>query len=302
MTIQFKISVAIPTYHREHVLVNTVREILEKQTHKEFELLVIDQSERHDPETQIFLRSIDDPRYRYFRITPPSLTAARNFALRKARSPYIIFLDDDVEPDPNLIATFLETFKNKPDLSAIAGRVLQEGFPVKKEVLKFDKYAISHGVFTATQPGYTNAFQGCNCALRVKDAIAIGGFDTRYKGNAFREESDLSLRLANAGYHIYYQPKAKLLHLAAPYGGLRVNTHVFDNPSFYRNELFFTLRYAHNGHLIGALWRKYCEYCFVVRPFRSCRRQLLFFAGIVGAIWRIIFGKQINARELQDLN
>lgn len=290
------ITVAIPTYKREEVLVDTIHDVL-VQSEKNLELLVVDQSKTHRPETIQALQSIKDPRFRYFRISPPAVTVARNFALEKARSPYIVFLDDDVKLTKDLIKTYLETFEAMPHISAIAGRVKQKGFKVLP-LLEFDEYAISHGGFTATKPDYTNGFPGGNCAVRVKEALAIGGFDTRYYGNAFREESDFSLKLSKLGYAIYYQPKAELLHLAAPYGGNRVKTHIYDNPGFYKNELFFTLRMAAKGKKREAIRRKFHEYCVMPQD-ATPRRKWLFRLGLLTAVWRIAFGRQRAAKEIE---
>jgi GT2 family glycosyltransferase len=293
------ITVAIPTYNREEVLVNTIKDVLLAQSYKNFELLVIDQSTKHNTDTEEFIKNIKDKRFRYFRTTPPSVTAARNFALLQARSPYIIFLDDDVVLDKNLVKEFVNTFEDMPHISAIAGRVLQKGFLIKKDVLMFDEYAISHGVFTATKPGYTNAFPGGNCALRVKEVLAIGGFDTRYKNNAFREESDMSLRMANLGYKIYFQPKAVLTHLAAPYGGNRVKTHIYDNPAFYANELMFTLRFARKGEKTKALKMKYEEYCDIPDTDKARKRKIYFYRGLLVAGFRMLNNRQIQSRVVQ---
>ena len=291
------ISVAIPTYDRGDVLVRTIRDVL-AQSHENLELLVVDQTRSHRPEIRAALEGIRDSRFRYFRIGPPCLTAARNFALERARAPILVFLDDDVEIGGNLVETYLEAFRLQPGLSAVAGRVLQEGFPPDGEVLRFDEYAITHGVFTATRPGFTNAFPGGNCALRVADALKLGGFDRRYRGNSFREESDLSLRMAAAGQLIYYEPRAVLTHLAAPQGGNRVKTHIYDDFGFYKNELFFTLRMSRRGRTTQALRRKYRVYCRSVLYARARRRKLFFFAGLVAAAWRTVFGRQIVAREI----
>src|SRR5215203_4156489 len=97
-----EISITIPTFNREEVLVDTIRDVLSSQTFKNFELIVVDQSLTHDQATLDAIAAINDPRFRYFRATPPSLTAARNFALKKAKSPYIIYIDDDVRLDKNL--------------------------------------------------------------------------------------------------------------------------------------------------------------------------------------------------------
>lgn len=61
----------------------------------------------------------------------------------------------------------------------------------------------------------------------MSDALSVGGFDTRYYGNAFREENDMSLKMVRAGVTIFYEPSAELLlHLAAPYGKSGEGTYI----------------------------------------------------------------------------
>ncbi|MEK7594258.1 MAG: glycosyltransferase [Patescibacteria group bacterium] len=293
------ITVAIPTYKREAVLVDTIWALL-KQSHDNLELLIVDQSDGHLPETQAALDSINDPRFSYVRATPPSLPAARNFCLKIAEAPIVLFLDDDIVPDKDLVKYHLLAFDEHPDASAVGGRVMQDGFPVQKEVLRFDEYAISHGVFTATEAAYTNSFPGGNHSLKVADALSVGGFDSRYYFNAFREESDMSLKMVRAGMKIYYEPRAEILHLAAHEGGTRAKaySHIYDSPLFYRNELFFTLRAVSPSKIVGALRRKYREYCLSVRHAQAYRRRMLFWLGLVTAVWRILFGRRIVTKEL----
>lgn len=293
------ICVAIPTYMREQVLLDTINDVL-SQSHKNLELVVVDQSPSHNESTAIALTKISDPRFRYFKAAPPSLPAARNFTLKVARAPIVLFLDDDVQLDPDIVKYHLAAFKKDPSISAVGGRVLQKGFPIKKDVLRFDEHAISHGVFTATKPAYTNAFPGGNHSLKVTDALKVGGFDTRYYWNAFREESDMSLKMVRNGMKIYYEPKAMLLHLAAPSGGTRTKTytHIYDTPYFYRNELFFTVGAVKPGLIIKALRKKYQEYCIVPSRRQGLQRRIYFVLGLIVALWRRVFGRQIITKEV----
>lgn len=292
------ICVAIPTYNREKELVDTIHDVL-GQTHKNLELVVVDQTKSHAEETQTELKKVADPRFRYFKAGPPSLPAARNFALRVSKAPIVLFLDDDVKLKPDMVARHLAAFAAHPDAVAIGGRVLQKDFPIKKDVLRFDDFAVSHGVFTATEASYTNTFPGGNHSIKVADALASGGYDTRFYGNAFREESDMSLRLIRNGKKIYYEPRAELLHLAAHYGGVesRVKGHIYDNARFYRNELFFTIRAVRGKNLLRALRRKYREYCKVSSRRVRLKRSTYYGLGLCIAVWRQLFGRQIITTE-----
>jgi len=294
------ICVAIPTYNRGEILIDTIKDVL-SQSYKNLELVVVDQSKNRTDNFISELSKIKDSRFRYFLAGPPSTPAAKNFALNASRAPVVLFLDDDVKLKNNMVSEHLKALKAHPEASAIAGRVMQKGFPILKDVLKFDDFAISHGVFTATEPGYTNAFPGGNHSIRVEDALSIGGYDTRFYYNAFREESDMSLKMAKNGMKIYYEPKAELLHLAAHSGGTRAHKtygHIYDSAQFYRNELFFTIRNA--KHLSRALNYKYNEYCKVPSRRQGMKRRIFFMLGLLAAIWRNIFGKQIVTTERES--
>jgi GT2 family glycosyltransferase len=67
------------------------------------------------------------------------------------------------------------------------------------------------------------ALCGGNHSIRRATALAIGGYDENYLGWAFREETDLALRLIRVGKQIVFDPRAGLLHLATPSGGCRLS-------------------------------------------------------------------------------
>ncbi len=291
------ISVGIPTYNRSEVLFDTVKDVLQ-QSVQNFELLVVDQSTDRDKK---YIQNIEklknDNRFKYFLVDPASVTTARNFALKNCSAPYIVFLDDDVTLTKDLLKHFLACFEKHPDVSAIGGRVMQEGFPILDKILRFNEYMISEGVFTSPKSGYTNAFAGGNCALVVHDAMKVKGFDTRYRGNSFREESDMALKMVGAGMKIYYEPKAELLHLSAPRGGNRVAGDIWDDPGTYVNELFFTIRYVGFGKKLKALRAKYDELTDVRSRRQAFRRRRLFVFGLIRAYGRLVFMPQRKARE-----
>jgi len=293
------ISVVIPTYKRETELINAVRAVL-GQSHSDLELIVLDQSRDHPPETKKALTTIKDPRFRYYRISPPSLPAARNFGLRAAKAPIVLFLDDDIKAHSDLVKYHLQAYKKNSAISAVGGRVLQAGFPIKKQVLRFDKHGVSHGVFTATEAGYTNAFPGGNHSLKVADAKKVGGYDTRYYRIAFREESDMGLKMIRAGMKIYYEPKAEIFHLNTISGGLTHYEDLFDRLDFYRNDLFFVLRTVGLWNIPGALYAKFMEYCHLRPLGKALKRSVYFGIGLLTAFRRQLFGRQITAKEIRS--
>lgn len=291
------ITVAIPTYNREADLTNIINEIL-NQSHANLELLILDQTKKHRAETINFLKGIKDVRFNYISVAPRSLMAARNLALSLAKAPIILFLDDDIKTTKDLVKQHLQSFKKQADVSAVGGRVTQDGFPSDGPILKFDKYSVSHGVFSSKSSGYTNAFPGGNHSIKVVDALECGGYDTRYYRIAFREENDMSMKLVKSGKKIYYNSKAEVLHLNTPTGGHTHYTDLFDSVDFYRNELFFTMRSVKVRDLPRALYIKFMTYCHIQPLSKGLKRSIYFLIGLLTALRRLFFGRQIAAREI----
>jgi glycosyltransferase involved in cell wall biosynthesis len=95
------VSVVIPTYKRDRVIERVIRSVL-KQTHQNFEILVVDDGSKDDTESVVASLSEEDPRIRYFcHDTNRGAQAARNTGARKARGKWIAFLDSDDYFTPN---------------------------------------------------------------------------------------------------------------------------------------------------------------------------------------------------------
>ena len=88
------VSVAIPTFQRESVLIDTLEAL---QASGAGEILVVDQTPTHEPRTETRLREMDQGgRIRWLRLTEPSIPRAMNVALLEAHTP--AFPRRDIEP------------------------------------------------------------------------------------------------------------------------------------------------------------------------------------------------------------
>ncbi|OWY65471.1 hypothetical protein B7486_41835 [cyanobacterium TDX16] len=95
------VSVVIPAYKRDRVIERVIRSVL-KQTHQNFEILVVDDGSKDDTESVVSSLSEEDSRIRYFcHDTNRGAQAARNTGARKARGEWIAFLDSDDYFTPN---------------------------------------------------------------------------------------------------------------------------------------------------------------------------------------------------------
>ena len=97
------VSICIPTYNRAPLLAQAIRSVL-GQTFQDFELLISDNASTD--ETEVVVKSFDDPRIRYIR-NQTNLGQRANFnrCLQLARGAYLtVFPDDDIMLPDNIAA------------------------------------------------------------------------------------------------------------------------------------------------------------------------------------------------------
>jgi len=85
-------SVVIPVYNRADLLGRALSSVL-AQSEQDFEVVVVDDGSRDDPEAVV--DALADPRLRFLRQENRGGGAARNAGIREARGRFIAFLDSD---------------------------------------------------------------------------------------------------------------------------------------------------------------------------------------------------------------
>jgi GT2 family glycosyltransferase len=208
------LTIAIPTYNRGAILLETLQRLFALELPAN-EIVVVDQTA--EPLAQL-LRWNEDGRIRYVRLSKPSIPHAMNVALQTATSPLVLFLDDDVEPSPRLVAEHLAAHRGDGIIWAVAGQVLQPGEEPEPLPHPGDDLAFP---FRSSEPAFVANVMAGNLSVRRDRAIAIGGFDENYVGAAYRFETDFARRLVAAGGKIRFEPRASLRHLKLSTGGLR---------------------------------------------------------------------------------
>ncbi|MDE5103097.1 MAG: hormogonium polysaccharide biosynthesis glycosyltransferase HpsN [Trichodesmium sp. St19_bin2] len=250
------ISVVIPTYGREEPLIDTIADVI-KQDYPNFEVLVVDQTGTHKPETQVYLeKQANAGRIKLFRLTWASLPGARNYAVRRCNGEIILFIDDDVRLQKGFLAAHAGNYIDRPEIGAVAGRVFDrmklgdsggeleiEDLPPEASDPGIAWYHIDL-VHTVKAQRVISA-RGCNMSYRREVFTKYGlSFDERFRGSAVREESDFCLRLRRTGYQIWFDPEASLVHLGEESGGCHdISTRSLKYQiTFYHNHFFMGLK------------------------------------------------------------
>lgn len=209
-----RISVVIPTYRRERVLVETIAHLLDLE-HTAAEILVVDQTPEHESVTERALAELKgEKRIRWIRLSHASITHAMNVGLEQASSDIALFVDDDIVPGAELIAAHARAHARGHNV--VAGQVLQPGeTPVDEE--QSDRgftFRSNCGQFIAE-------LMGGNFSIKRKLALELGGFDENFVHVAYRFEAEFAARVLEAGEKIWFEPEASIRHLRAVSGGTR---------------------------------------------------------------------------------
>ncbi len=208
--IQPSLSIVIPTFKREQVLIETLDHLL-RLAHPANEILVIDQTLQHAPSTEEKLELLHRAgKIRWIRQNPPSIPSAMNRGALDARGEIILYLDDDIVPNPALLESHLAVHL-KPQGNLVAGRVLQPWHHNEHDSDPFTKAA---GEFK-------QEFIGCNFSISRGLLMNLGGFDENFKGAAYNYEREFADRLLEHGHTIWYEPTALIRHLHHSTGGTR---------------------------------------------------------------------------------
>lgn len=234
------ISLAIATYRRGAALLRALPSVLEQSQDLQ-QVLIIDQTEKYPPALERRLMTMaSHPSVTWYRGGPPSLPAARNFALAVASGDAVLFVDDDVELLPGCVRAHLDALRDDTFV-AWSGRVLG-GDTTSSRPPQLRLGGWMRGGFDSILSGPTNTLQGCHMLIRREAAIAVGGFHTGLVGNAFREEADLAMRLMRSGGLIAYQPEPVVQHHHDATGGCRSHIAITEDPLLYYNETRFFRR------------------------------------------------------------
>ena len=211
------LSIVIPTYMRDKVLWDSAA-ALRGQMRPGDELLVIDQNV---PRLRI-PAGMEGDWLRLVGSDVPSLTRARNLGISLAVHDRILFLDDDIIPDPGLLDRIKQVTLDHPD-RILTGIVDQNDKPWDVPTpgwIDLDTGEIRTN-FSRPISGEVPFFPGCLWLVPRACLPPEPYFCPAFKGASQGEEIDFSLRVRSRGVRIHSDPSIRIFHLKAEEGGCR---------------------------------------------------------------------------------
>ncbi|MCU0320980.1 MAG: glycosyltransferase family 2 protein [Chitinophagaceae bacterium] len=194
------VSVIIPTLNRYIYLTDVLKD-LEKQTYKNFDVIVVDQSV---PFNEQFYQQFN-LKLKVIHQQEKLLWTARNRAVKESNAEYLLFFDDDSRVDADWIEHHIKTIDFfKADISAGVSLAVIGG-----------KVPESYNFFR-----WADQFDSGNALVKRSVFKQIGLFDLQFNKQSMGD-GEFGIRAYINGLTSISNPYAKRVHLKVSDGGLR---------------------------------------------------------------------------------
>jgi O-antigen biosynthesis protein len=207
------LTVAISTFERPDGLTRCLDAVLGGKV-LPAEVIIVDQSENDLTRSLIESRQTGSVSIVYVHQERRGLSASRNAAINRAKSPVLAFTDDDCVPDRGWVAAIESTFASTSPPDAATGRVLPLGSDEPGTYSVSPRDSIVRADFSGRLiPWFIGT--GGNFAVKGEWLRRVGNYDERLgvgsPGKA-AEDADLFYRLLRAGACVRYEPDAVVYH------------------------------------------------------------------------------------------
>ncbi|MGI8574694.1 MAG: glycosyltransferase family 2 protein [Egibacteraceae bacterium] len=264
-----QLTVIICTRDRPRIVLNTL-DALARQRERNFAVLVIDQSASADAEVA---RRIAGEGWTLLADAGHGLARARNIGWKQADTDWVVYVDDDVLPQPGWAAGVTAAIAGHPEASALMGHTpavnAQDGdyltiseFPIEEEQVLGGRWL---------RPWLIGF--GLNQGFRRSVLRDLGGFDERLGAGAAdfpsADDMDMNYRFLRAGGLAVLAPAAAAAHdqwrtsadLAPQYG------------RYMRGWTGFAMKHLRKGDVLGGMWLWQIGLRDVIRMFASALRR-----------------------------
>jgi O-antigen biosynthesis protein len=226
-----KISIIIPICSEPEQLTRGVESLTRATQYPNYEIVIVGGEDMPDKAGD-YLAGMAHRLLRFFSGAFND-SAVRNFAVKQTDSPWLLFMNGNIEAiEPDWLTIMAEHIQ-RPEVGAVGGRLLNRNDTIEHAGFVLGVNGIAQPAFRgfpAEHPGANRQLQvtrNCSavsgaCMLTRRDVLQeVSGFDESLPESL--ADVDLCLKMQRAGYLIVYTPFAKLYWHAPQHD--TINTH-----------------------------------------------------------------------------
>ena len=198
------LTVVIPTRERWKILQRTI-EALERQSARGFDIVVVvdgtDQQVQELSGARVIVKEHGGP------------GAARNAGVRETSRPLVLFLGDDMVPEPTLVERHLMRHSQSPEAEVVVlGHVDWHPGLGRNRILSWFDWSSSQFDYRniANEDAGWGRFYSSNVSLKREFFVKAGGFDEDFV--FYYEDLDAGRRFDLEGMRLIYERGARALH------------------------------------------------------------------------------------------
>lgn len=255
MSLRF--SIVVNTYNRAASLANTL-DAFHYLRYPDYEVIVVNGPSTDD--TEVMLQRYAG-RIKIGHCPETNLAKSRNIGLGMASGDIVCFIDDDGIPESDWLDALARAYLADPCIGGAGGFVRDHtGVDYQCRYIICNRNAEASFYDSADkaqleQRPHADLYYsliGVNSSFRRQALLEIGGFDEEFA--YFLDETDVCVRLADAGWRIRFVPDAEVHHKYAP-SHLR-NDRKIPTSLYYttRSKVYFLFRNALPGAQPDALF------------------------------------------------
>lgn len=211
-----QVSILIPVFNQFRFTHHCLAVLAAVKSERSFEVIVVDDGSSDG--TRQALSNYPGVRC-LLNATNRGFIASCNQGAAAALGEHLVFLNNDTQVLPGWLDALIGTFEERSDAGLVGSRLI---YPDGRQqeagaILAADGSAWNYGHLDdpyKPQYSYLREVDYCSgAALAIPRALfeRLGGFDEHF-APAYYEDADLAMRVRAAGYRVYYQPAARVVH------------------------------------------------------------------------------------------
>ncbi len=221
-------SIVIPVYNHLDATLICLRSLAQTKNRTPHEIIIVDDCSSDESSTAL----PDIPGLHYQRnLENLGFIGACNAGAANARGQFVVFLNNDTAVQDGWLDALLDTFNQHRDVGLVGAKLVYPDGRLQEAggIVFSDGSGWNYGRFDdPADPRYNfvrevDYCSGAAIALRTDLFRQFGGFDSHY-APAYYEDTDLAMKVRQAGLRVLYQPASVVVHFEGISSGTDTST------------------------------------------------------------------------------